>query len=510
MIVFISIALLFPLVVLLLFKRYNYDEQQRQRLLAALPSDARKWPLLGHLPLFFDNSKPRTAVCFEMFNSLAEQFRNDGLFYLRLGPQDMVHVFSPNAVEAVLSSSVHIYKSPVYKKMSEWLGSGLIVSSGRRWHRDRKMLTPSFHFKILEQFISTMNEKSNIFCDVIETQQLKLTDVMDSVSKLALDNILETSFGIKSDLQTKGSNSYSRNFHKFAKLFVSRNFYPLLTNDFIYALTSDGRKSKLAISKLHKFTMDIVEKRRSEMFRGSSAEVDANNNCSKAKPLLDLMLDINLSSSEDMNLVDIRSQLDSFIFAGHDTVAAALTFALFELSHRSDIQQKIRDELKDVLSGQSEITIEHLRNLKYMDMVIRETLRLHAPVPFIARYLKSDLQIGERTIPAHVELWINIHALHLDPKIWPDPTTFDPNRFSSENARNRHPFAFTPFSGGLRNCIGQRYAMNMMKLTLSRVMSRYRIKPVTERSDIHPALELTLKTLQPIAIQLEKDLIITK
>ena len=440
-----------------------------------------------------------------MFNSLAEQFRDDGLFYLRLGPQDMVHVYSPTAVEAVMSSSVHIYKSPVYKKMSEWLGSGLIVSSGRRWHRDRKMLTPSFHFKILEKFIHTMNEKANIFCDVIETNQLKLSNVMETVSKLALDNILETSFGIVSDLQTKGSSAYSRNFHKFAKLFVTRNFYPLLTNDFIYALTSDGRKSKLAISKLHKFTVDIVEKRRSEM---SSSHTDANNNNPKVKPLLDLMLDTYFSSPDDMNLVDIRSQLDSFMFAGHDTVAAALTFALFELSHRTDIQEKIREELVHVLGNQSDISIDQLRNLKYMDMVIRETLRLHAPVPFIARYLKSDLQLGERIIPANVELWINIHALHMDPKIWPEPLKFDPDRFSPDNIRKRHPFAFTPFSGGLRNCIGQRYAMNMMKISLARVMSRYRIKPITKHSDIHPALELTLKTLKPIVIELESACIV--
>lgn len=243
----------------------------------------------------------------------------------------MVHISSPDYVEAVLASLTHTYKSPAYKKMSEWLGTGLIVNSGPRWHRDRKLLTPAFHFKILEQFNVTTNKNAQIFCDVISEQGYQLNDVMDTVSNLTLDNLLESSFGYTARLQRYGSNDYSTNFHLFAKLFVSRYFYPLYYTDIVYHATPSGAKWRQAIKKLHKFTTGIVVKRKMELLerkfnKNNNDKIDKNNNdknnnndsSTTCKSMLDLMLDIHIADDQ-LTLDDIRSQLDNFAFAGHDT-----------------------------------------------------------------------------------------------------------------------------------------------------------------------------------------------
>lgn len=192
----------------------------------------------------------------------------------------------------------------------------------------------------------------------------------------------------------------------------------------------------------------------------------------------------------------------------HFSVAAALTFALLELANHEDVQRAAREEVLNVLNSECNeaITSLDIRKLKYLETVIKETLRLHSPVPFIARRLRRDLELdqGRTVVPAGIELWMNLHALHTNSRVWTDPFKFDPERFTLENSRERHPFAFVPFSAGLRNCIGQRYAMNMMKVTLASVLRRYKIVPVTKRDDVRPALELTLKTLDPIVVKFEK------
>lgn len=400
-----------------------------------------------------------------------------------------------------MTSTKHINKSTGYKPLLPWLGTGLIVSDGEKWHKDRKMLTPAFHFKILDQFNPLINKHAMILCDKIRTTlDYRMANCVTALSSCALDTICETSMGIDMRTQTSGDNKFSKNFIEFNKLATMRIFNSLLNNnDLLYSLTPNGQKSKLMIKNMHEFTANIIAQRKREI--SSMSKPGEPVATKKLKSLLDLMLDLHLNGG-NFNLKEIQFQLDNFAFAGHDTVSNALGFILVCLANYTDIQQRVRTEINHVVAHDSiEINSEHLSKLPYLEMVIKESLRLYTPVPFTGRHLYEDFKIGDYIIPKGTDVWTNYFALHRNPDFWTDPEQFNPERFSAENSIGRHPFAFVPFSGGLRNCIGQRYAKAFMKIVVVQLIRQFEILPLTKIDDLKLCLEMTIKTIEPMELK---------
>lgn len=274
-----------------------------------------------------------------------------------------------------MTSTKHINKSTGYNPLLPWLGTGLIVSGGEKWHKDRKMLTPAFHFKILDQFNPLINKHAIILCEKIKTTlKYQMTNCVSVLSSCALDTICETSMGVDMHTQTSGENEFSRSFIEFNKLALKRTLNTFLNkSDLLYAMTSDGQRSKVMIKNMHQFTGNIVEKRKKEFAVISRSDDQAKK---KLKSLLDLMLDIHLNG-DNFSLDDIRFQLDNFAFAGHDTVSNALSFILMCLANYTDIQQRVRDEINQIVApNENEISSEHLMKLPYLEMVIKETVRI--------------------------------------------------------------------------------------------------------------------------------------
>lgn len=134
-------------------------------------------------------------------------------------------------------------------------------------------------------------------------------------------------------------------------------------------------------------------------------------------------------------------------------------------------------------------------------------LRLFPPVPFTGRRLYEDFELGDHVIPKGTDVWFSYFALHRNPNYWTEPEKFDPERFSSENSTDRHPFAFVPFSAGLRNCIGQRYAKTFMKIIIAQIIRRFEIVPVTMIDDLKLSFEMTIKTVEPIQLRFKSLLV---
>ncbi|KAK3881462.1 hypothetical protein Pcinc_014118 [Petrolisthes cinctipes] len=153
---------------------------------------------------------------------------------------------------------------------------------------------------------------------------------------------------------------------------------------------------------------------------------------------------------------DIREEVDTFMFEGHDTTAAAISWSLFLLGHHPEIQAKVHEELDAILTSPDQpLGIAELRQMKYTENCIKEALRLLPSVPYLGRVLSEDLNICGNVIPAHTNVMISIYMIHREPVQFPDPEKFDPNRFLPENTRKSHPYAYIPFSAGPRNCIGR-------------------------------------------------------
>ncbi|XP_044730199.1 cytochrome P450 4V2-like [Chrysoperla carnea] len=168
-------------------------------------------------------------------------------------------------------------------------------------------------------------------------------------------------------------------------------------------------------------------------------------------------------------------------------------------------QNKVCEELFQMLgeSNENKMNFDDLSKLKYMEMVIKEAMRLFPAIPLIARQLTEDVTMGNYTIPKGTNIGIPIFALHRNEAYWEEPLKFDPERFTFENIKKQNPYAFIPFSAGPRNCLGVRYAWIFMKLALSRLLSKYEFHTnIKDLSEIKFEFEISLKIINGYPIRI--------
>ncbi|KAK7870820.1 hypothetical protein R5R35_014409 [Gryllus longicercus] len=194
------------------------------------------------------------------------------------------------------------------------------------------------------------------------------------------------------------------------------------------------------------------------------------------------------------------------MFEGHDTTEAAISFAIYLLACHSDVQEKVLEELKSVFDWSQPLqpTIQQLGELKYLEMVIKEALRLYPPVAAILRDITNDERLPStgHVIPDGTVMIVSPWAVHRNPEVYPDPEKFDPERFSAGETARRHPYAFLPFSAGPRNCIGQRFAILEMKSVLAKVIWNFEMF-VEPGFTALPGWKIILKSINGVRIRLE-------
>ncbi|KAI4503552.1 hypothetical protein M0802_000955 [Mischocyttarus mexicanus] len=216
------------------------------------------------------------------------------------------------------------------------------------------------------------------------------------------------------------------------------------------------------------------------------------------------MLDLLIAASINSNEIDdegIREEVDTFIFEGHDTTGVALCFALGLFAKHKDVQKNIREEISTVMRHEEKLTISALTNFSYLERCIKESLRLYPSVHLIFRHLSKDMKLENYLVPAGTVCGVNIRSLHRNPKYWPNPNDFDPDRFLPDNLVGRNLFSYIPFSAGSRNCIGQKFAMLELKLFLACILYNFKIEPVDELDDVICPSDLTLHPSRPFHIK---------
>lgn len=191
------------------------------------------------------------------------------------------------------------------------------------------------------------------------------------------------------------------------------------------------------------------------------------------------------------------------MFEGHDTTACGLILTLLLLAHHPDIQELMYEEIQQTYeeNKNEDLQLMHYNSMKYFERVLKESMRLYPPVPFISRSIREKLVIDGMTYEPNTVFHIHIYDIHRDPTYYPDPEKFDPDRFLPENVAKRHPYAYIPFSAGPRNCIGQKYAQMEMKVLLTEIIRKYVILPVTRRKDVKFIADLVLRTQKPVRVQ---------
>ncbi|KAJ9577305.1 hypothetical protein L9F63_006144, partial [Diploptera punctata] len=433
---------------------------------------------------------------------LAEQFmefRQYGtIFRTWIGKLPQVHIKRPEDVEVILRSSEHIDKSFIYNALHEWLGTGLLTSTGQKWHTHRKMITPTFHFKILDSFVEVFSEKSEILVEKLSKETgSQGFDVYPYITKCALDIICETAMGTPIYAQEDRGAQYVKAVYDMSEIAIKRMLIPWMRFQPVFKLSKLGRRHEQCLDILHGFTKRVIKERKAQTPEHSNASrtisSDEDIGRKKRKAFLDLLLDASMQGAK-LTDEELREEVDTFMFEGHDTTSAGMCWALFLMGLHPDVQEKAYAEQESIFQGsERSATAKDLNEMKYLERVIKETLRLYPSVPMIARKLNTDTQIGGYDLPAGCSIAMHIYYVHRNPDQFPNPEKFDPDNFLPERVVHRHPYAYIPFSAGPRNCIGQKFALLEEKTVLSYILRNYKIKSLNKREDITLMGELILR-----------------
>ncbi|KAM8711187.1 hypothetical protein ACLKA7_000339 [Drosophila subpalustris] len=429
----------------------------------------------------FDLYGKDDAGVFQHARSLAKECGRSYLIY-SLG-RPIYNAIDPEDVEFILNSTKLITKGIVYTFMQPALRTGLLTATGQKWHMRRKMITPTFHFNILSQFQEVFRAESQKFVEQFKNQTEIEISLSELIPKFTLNSICETAMGIKLDYMTEKGDRYRESIKMMYEMFAASEDAPFL-------------------KVLHDFSSEIIAKRRvllEEELQQRRLDQLPDDDIYINKKRRFAMLDTLICAEKD-GLIDhegICEEVDTLMFGGFDTTSMCLIFGLMSLSLHADIQERCYQEIIDNTDDDlSTLDSNQLAKFKYLECVIKETIRMYPSVPVMGREATSETEFPNGLIlPVGTQIVMHVFELHRNPKHWDAPDAFDPDRFLPENHNNRHTFAYVPFSAGQRNCIGQKYAMLEIKTLLIHIIRHFKILPLVDPKDLvlHRGITLCVK-----------------
>ncbi len=340
--------------------------------------------------------------------------------------------------------------TPIYQEMGRVLGDGLLTSVGDRWVAQRRTLQPLFTRRRVDGYAADFDRAS---ADTVASWPTDGTVDLDAAMReLTVRAASTTLFGLDAyemvapmlgDVVT------------LSEMVIERGLRPIPHVPLLHA-RSDKRFEMLR-QRIEDAIRAIVDRR--------NAEVTGTDD------LVGLLQEAtDPETGEAMSEQDVLEQAVIFLLAGHETTSTALTFALWELSRRPELQDAVRAEARAVLPAEPGADAATVGGLELARRVLDEAMRLHTPVPVTGRSVERDAEIDGFLVRRGEVVITHFAGMHTDPELWDDPMTFDPDRFLPEAVKARDPYAYLPFGGGPRSCIGNHFAMLEATAALGRVM----------------------------------------
>ncbi|XP_075970996.1 cytochrome P450 4d2-like [Anticarsia gemmatalis] len=381
-------------------------------------------------------------------------------------------VADPMIAESLLKSCLE--KDDAMKLALSIIGTGSVFAEVPIWRPRRKVLVSVFSQKYLMQFVKIFSKQS-----VILTAQLQKVTGQGSfsmskyITRYTMDSVFETTLGVNINTQRNPDQSISKIFINSLPLISDRIIKPWLHFTAIYKLTDSYKELMSYVDIMYNFIQEVITNKRNELAARQNIEAGDEDHL---KTILELMIE-----SSDYSDTMLKEEIGVLFTAGTDTSALTMSFICVLLARYPNVQEKVYEELKTVFGNSKRaVEIEDLPHLTYLEAVIKESLRLYPPAPFLLRKVVEDTTLPSgHTLPKDTSIIINIHAMHRNPAFWGDDAhQFRPERFIDTPLT--HPAAFMAFSTGPRNCIAYRYSMMSMKTVLAALLRHFRVLPVTE------------------------------
>ncbi|XP_017769643.1 PREDICTED: cytochrome P450 4g15-like isoform X2 [Nicrophorus vespilloides] len=485
----LSLILIWVLIVMIC---YQYRRRNIVLLGSKLPGP-KGHPIIGHALMFY--GKPEKA--FKKFNQLSKQFKE--IIALWIGPQLHVVILCAKYTEIILKNSRSTVKSEEYQFLKSWLGDSILISEGAKFRRNKKLLTPSFHVLNLKQYTHVFGEYAQkLNCDLEEKANGEEFDIHPFLSLTTMYVLLETSLGVKTETLGVDALDYAEAVERLGRCAHQRVYKVWLRFNAIFRFSKLRQTQEKYLKVVHPLTERVIAERKKSYLNGDSDE--------RSWPLfIDGFFKARDEQGQGLSDQEIKDEVMTMMFAGQDTTTVSVGFALSLLGLNPDIQDKLVMEI-DKVFGDSEraLDYEDCKNLPYMEQVIQETWRLYPPIPLMGKMPTEDIQLDEYTLPKGCTIAVMIMKVHRDPSQYPRPNVFDPDNFLPERIKQRSPYSFIPFSAGHRTCIGQRYAMLLIKVLLANILRRYTVTSTVPMKEFQLAAQTTLKRKDGFRIRLRK------
>ncbi|XP_023256862.1 cytochrome P450 4B1 [Seriola lalandi dorsalis] len=482
-------AVVYKLTILIVKRKATF------RSIEAFPGPPGHW-LFGHVLQFKQDGKD-----FEKIVKWGQEYPY--AFPLWFGPfVCFLNIHHPDYVKTILTST-EPKDDLAYRFIESWIGDGLLVSKGQKWFRHRRLLTPGFHYDVLKAYVKLMSDSTKTMLHKWESYATtnESFELFEHVSLMTLDSILKCAFSYSSNCQTEsGTNTYIKAVYELSDLINLRFRTFPYHNDLIFYLSPHGFRYRKVCRVAHSHTEEVIRKRKEALKQ--EKELD-NIPAKRNLDFLDILLFARDEKQQGLSDEDLRAEVDTFMFEGHDTTASGISFILYCLACHPEHQKICRDEIIEALHGKDTMEWEALNKIPYTTMCIKESLRLYPPVPGMSRKLTKPMTFFDgRTVPEGCHVGTTVFGIHRNAAVWENPDVFDPLRFLPENVSKRSPHAFVPFSAGPRNCIGQNFAMNEMKVVIALTLKRYHlIEDPSWKPKIIP--RLVLRSLNGIHIKIK-------
>jgi cytochrome P450 len=428
------------------------------------PPSPKRQPFVGHLRLFRRDP----------LKLLLDAARDHGdIVYLKFGPRDIYLLNNPDYVRDVLvTNNRNFVKSRGLEMAKKFLGEGLLTSEGEFHRRQRRLAQPAFHRQRINAYATAMADYAARTRDRWQTGGT--LDVWQEMMRLTLAIVGKTLFD--ADLEDE-ANEIRVALTEIMRLFerITSPFAGLLDK---LPLRSNSRWLK-AKQRLDSIIYRIIdERRKTGEDRGD---------------LLSMLL---LAQDEEgdrstMTNAQLRDEAMTLFVAGHETTANALTWSWYLLSQHPGAEAKLHREIDAVLAGKLP-TAEDVPRLRYTEMVFAEAMRLYPPAWTMGRRAFSDYEVGGYIIPAGSIVLMSPWVMHHDPRYYPDPFRFNPERWTVEARESRPKFSYFPFGGGPRVCIGESFAWMEGVLLIATLAQLWKLR-LAPGQQVEPEPKVTLR-----------------
>lgn len=410
------------------------------------------------------------------------------VFRFRIGPMLIHFLYHPDHVRRVLYDNPKNYlRGWQYQLLRRIVGDNLVTSEGAFWLRQRRLAQPAFHRPRLANYATVMVEAT---CELLsrwcaEAAAGKAVEIGPEMSRLALAIASRTLFDrdVSQEADTVGKE------FAIVAQYMEGRFNHALTSLPIWVPTANNRRFKQATRILKELVLALIQERRRE----------GRDHGDLLSMLMQARDD---ETGESMTDDQLCSEALTFLIAGHETTATALTWTWYMLATHASIQQRVREEVQAVLSERSP-TIAEVAHLHLIRMVIEESMRLYPPIWAVPRHLVADDELGGYRIPRGSMILLMPFVTHRHPDIWEKPDVFDPDRFAPERSAQRPKGAYFPFLGGPHQCIGNEFAMLEMQLIVALVLRQFDLELVADQV-IQPRASITLRPSGPVRMVLKR------